>query len=301
MNNSMANSDIIANKIVLRSVNGKTSKYYIQPCPDPRTGRFPDCVKQVDSHGDIRLTEAEKQEDGITKHFVKITDVIVVEDGKTFNLNDIYDAAEWEAIKNSILIAPSRDAKDAQGNLLIDGTANMKQLGPMNERVSFKYGNAELYVDRPGLITQTRVSRKKKLHDAFGYIMDDERGYEGRLLKAKLLGRIMKGQPDSDVEDYLFQVAEKDPDKIINLYTGDDIQLRLLFIDAKDKHVITFKNKAYCFGENIIAATDEAVITWMKLPRNKGVIELIKREVYPELFMNEDLNQSESSPKSSKK
>ena len=68
---NIANADIKSNKIILRSVYGKVAKYYIQPCKDPKTGRFPDCVKPVDSHGDIRLTDKEKNEEGVTKHFIK--------------------------------------------------------------------------------------------------------------------------------------------------------------------------------------------------------------------------------------
>lgn len=46
--------------------------------------------------------------------------------------------------------------------------------------------------------------------------MNDERGYEGRLLVAKVLGRDMKNQPNADVEDYLLSIAEKTPERIIN-------------------------------------------------------------------------------------
>ena len=49
--------------------------------------------------------------------------------------------------------------------------------------------------------------------------------------------------PDADIEDYLLSVAEKNPDKIISLYTGNDTSLRILFMDAKDKKVILSKNK----------------------------------------------------------
>ena len=278
----VANGDVKSNIIVLRSVYGKVVKYYIQPCKDPKTGRFPDCVKPVDSHGDIRLSDKEKNEEGVTKHFIKETDTFVIEDGTAFNLDDMYQAAEWEAIKNSTLIAPSRTAKDSKGNLLIDGTVG-KTTNP-------RYGIAELYVDRPGLQAQQRVSKKKLYRDALNYILDDERGYEGRLLRAELLGRVMKNQPDTDVTDFLCQVAEKDPQKIIDLYTGDDMNLRYLFLTAKNKKVITYKHKAYNYGENIIAATDEAVITWMKQPRNAKMLEMIRKETFPEMYEEEETN-----------
>ena len=49
------------NIIVLRSVYGKVNmKYYIHPCKDPKTGRFPDCVRTVDSFGNMILSDKDK-------------------------------------------------------------------------------------------------------------------------------------------------------------------------------------------------------------------------------------------------
>ena len=65
------------------------------------------------------------------------------------------------------------------------------------------------------------------------------------------------------------------------------MNLRYLFLNAKNKKIITYKNKAYNYGENIIAATDEAVITWMKQPRNKALVDMIRKESFPEMYENE--------------
>ena len=46
--------------------------------------------------------------------------VFEIVSGKTFNLDNIYDKAEWEAIENCPLIAKSRDERDINGNLVID-------------------------------------------------------------------------------------------------------------------------------------------------------------------------------------
>jgi len=49
------------NIITLRSVyKNVLMKYYIQPCKDPVTGRFPDCVRLVDSAGNMILSENDK-------------------------------------------------------------------------------------------------------------------------------------------------------------------------------------------------------------------------------------------------
>ena len=273
------NSDLIENVIVLRSVYGKVGmKYFMQPCINPETGDYPECVRPVDSHGDMIISDSDKNSE---KVYIKENARFEIVDGTTFNLNKPRDKAIWEAIRHNPMIAPERWAKDSQGGYLIDGTMGFHSKRP-------RYGTAELYVDRPGLEAQQRVSRKKLLRDALNFIYDDERGNDGRVMKARLLGRNMTNMPDADVTDFLTQTAEKDPEKIIALYTGDDISLRILFMEAKDKRIIILKNKVYTYGDNVVlGATDEAVLNWMKDPVNQNVLNLIRRETYPEYFQKE--------------
>jgi len=49
------------NIIVLRSVFGKVGQIiYIEPCKDPKTGRYPDCVRRVNSMGDMILSDEDR-------------------------------------------------------------------------------------------------------------------------------------------------------------------------------------------------------------------------------------------------
>lgn len=281
MDKKITKTDIIFQDkvIILKSVYDKSNiKYYIQPCKD-KYGKFPNCVKKVNSQGDMILSEKEKNDfaEGRAAFFPE-NHIFEVVSGKTYHLDDIWEKAEWEAIKNCPLIAPDRDAKDANGNLIIDGPKSTPNKPARN-------GVAELYVDRPGLDTQRRVSHKQLIHKAETFIYEDPRGADGQLNMARILGKDMRNQPIADVIDFLVRVAEQDPNKIINLYTGDDISLRLLFIDAKEKKVIYIKNKVYLYGDNIVlGATDDAVIAWMQNPKNQKVLELIKKDTYPEYF-----------------
>lgn len=271
--------------ITLKSVYDKAGiKYFIQPCKD-RNGQFPKCVKRVNKDGDMIMSERERNDWSEGKEvFFPENHMFVITSGKTYNLNDINDAAEWEAIKNCPLIAKSRDERDSNGNLIIDGPISTPSKPTRN-------GVAELYIDRPGLDVQRRVSQKQLVHKACTFIYDDPRGADGQLNMAKILGKDMRNQPTADVIDFLVRVAEKDPTKIINLYTGDDISLRLTFIEAKEKKVIYIKNKLYLYGDNIVlGATDDAVIAWMKEPRNQKVLELIKRDTYPDYYSSEQEN-----------
>lgn len=269
---------IFDNKIILRSVYGKVGmKYFIQPCKD-RLGRYPTCVKKVNSQGDMILSDVEKNEYASKeKIFFPETAVFVITDGQVFDLNNPEQKATWEAIKNCPLIAPELTAKNSDGSYVIHGTSDRKEVKHR------RYGVAELYIDRPGVETQRRVSRKKKIIEACNFITGDPQGADGRLLKAKLLGKHMSNMPSADVEDYLLTVAEKDPERIIKLYTGDDNDLRLLLIEAKDKGVVTIKNKMYLYGARPIGGTEEAVIAWMKNSSNQKVVEMLKHDTFPDM------------------
>lgn len=268
----------LSQKIVLRSVRGKVGNIVkIQPCKNPNTSEYASCVKRVDSNGDMILSESERN-DPNRQYFIKETDTFDIVDGTTFDLENVRQRFIWEAIQYCPLIAPDYYAKDKNGNSLINGTPGWNSKTP-------RFGIAELYIERPGVEANRRVSRKKLKHDAESYIYDDERGYDGRVLKARLLGHRMDGMADADVTDYLLQIAERDPEKIINLYTGGDTAVRLLFVEARDKNVILYKNKLYTYADNVVlGATDDAAILFLKDPKNANVYKLIKQDTYPELM-----------------
>ena len=144
-----------------------------------------------------------------------------------------------------------------------------------------------MYVERPGILSAKRVTRTKLVVKAKNFIINDERGYDGLLIIAKVLGRNMTNQPAADVEDFLLSVADQNPEKIIELYTGGDLQLKLLFITAKEKRVIRKEHGLYVYGEDssvTLGASDSAVLEWMKQPRNQKTLQLIRQETYPEVY-----------------
>lgn len=282
-NKKITKADIVFDDkiITLKSTYDKAGiKYFIQPCKN-KYGQLPPCIKKVNSQGDMIMSEKERDaySEGRAVFFPE-NHIFVVTSGKTYNLDNPYDKAEWESIENCPLIAKSRDERDANGNLIIDGTKS-------TANHPGRYGIAELYVDRPGIQTQKRVTRKQLVHKAESFIYDDPRGIDGQMNIARILGKDMRNQPIADVLDYLLSVAEKDPKKIIDIYS-DDITTQLLFLDAKEKRVIVLRNKLYFYGDNIIlGATDEAALAWMREPKNQKVLELIKKDTYPE-FYSED-------------
>lgn len=273
------------NYIIIRSVFGKVGqRYFLNPARDPNTGRFPACVKHVDSKGDIILTDAERNSGQV---FIPEDQLIIIEDGKSFNLDDPYELALWQSIQHSRIIAMSRDARDKKGNLLIDGDSK-------------RYGSAELYIERPGYEIKKKNSRKKLINMAETIIFNSS--LEDQVKLARLLGKNMKNAPAADVEDYLLQRASKDPQLVIDMKTGDDSIYRMLFLDATDKYIITTKNKLYVYGDEgiVLGATDDAAVAWLKDPNHKRIVDMIKKETYPHMYEDETPEPKKETTKTSK-
>lgn len=239
------------------------------PCKQANGTNFP-FVKPVrtmpDGSTEMILSEAERN-DPNSQYFLREDEDIVVTDGTTFNLDNPLERNRWLAIKDSDLIVPTRDAKDSEGNLLIDGNKT-------------RYGIAELWVDVPGQESEKTVNKKREINRAWTYISNDSA--DGRLTKCKLLGKNMRNAPTPDVEAFLYELAERNPKQVIDLYTNGDTALRLLFIDARDKRVIKQKEGLFIYADTILGSSEEAVIYFFKLPNNQKIVDMIKYETYPE-------------------
>lgn len=270
----------MGNEIILRSVYGKVGQiYFIQPCPNPKTGQLPSHVRIVDDKGNMILSEKDKEEMSAgTKYFIPADKIYQIVDGAVFNLDDLVERSEWEAIQYCNWIAKDRYERDDQGNLIIDGNAK-------------RYGVADLYVDRPGEIMKTRVNKKMLVHRASTYVYDDTES--GRIKKARVMGRDIKTAIPADVIDYLISIAEKDPKKIIDLYEGEDWRIQLVVIDAIDKGVIKKKEGIYTYDDKLIGGSMDAVVLFMKDVKYKKMIDSIKRETYPELLPKQELTELE--------
>ena len=122
---------------------------------------------------------------------------------------------------------------------------------------------------------------------AWTYIENDS--IDGRLTKCKLLGKNLRNAPSSDVQSYLYDEADKNPLKVIDLYTNGDTALRLLIIDAKERNIIRKQDGLFIYGETVLGATEDAIMMFFKTPTNKKVLDLIKRETYPEFIRQVDM------------
>ena len=269
------------NEIILRSTFGKVNQtYFINPCPNPRTGRYPDCVRLV--KGDITkgITEMILSEDDIRRmsngeaHYVAADHVFEIVDGTSYDLDDVIDRANWEAIEYCNWIAKDRFQRDTDGTLIVDGGAR-------------KYGTADLYVERPGEFTKARMDKKQFIYRALSYIYEDSESE--RVKKCRVLGRNLSNAIPADILDYLVEIAEKTPKKIIDLYEGEDWKMHLFILDAVDRGVIRRSDGIYKYDDKMLGGSLEGTITFLRDIRFKKLLDSIKRETYPELMTRKEI------------
>ena len=259
-----------SNLIVIRSVY-RVTKMLVEPARHPKTNRYADCVRTLDSNGNMILSDQDRKKD--ISLFIPEDAAVEIYDGKTFDLNDPYENAQWEAIKHSKRIAKARDEKDDNGNLIIDGNA-------------VRYGNAEFYVEIPGLEAKAISTKKRRIHEAETYIYNDV--YEGLYTKARVLGMMVKGLGHSEVEQELVKRAQIKPDQIKDLYEGKETYYRILFVDALDKNVIKKRDNLFYYGDLLMGSNEDTVIAYMRNPETKTIMDTIRAEVYGEDYVSRD-------------
>lgn len=273
--------NLIEEVIVLKSTYNKTPGIVvkIEPCKDVN-GRWPECVRQVNSNGDMILSEQDiKDQNTRKKVFLPVNEPIEIQHGTTFRLDDPLQAAQWEAIKWSKMIARERGERDINGSYVIDGPS------PVIDRYgnpAGTYGLAEFYVERPGKVAKMRNDSRRKIYQAQKLVLEDS--LDHMILICRLFDKDMRAANAHDVEDYLMTKAEKQPDIIIKYYEAEESKIQLLLIMAIERNVVAKKADGLYYGDIKLGSTKDYVADMLK--DNKELYESIKKETFPEMIQS---------------
>ena len=191
-------------------------------------------------------------------------------------MTDPIQAAQWECIKNSKLIAKERTERDANGALVIDGG---RPIVDQYQNARGRYGLAELYIERPGKTAQYKNDIRKLILKAQNLVNDDSLAH--RIMICKLFEKNMENAHPSDVEDYLMTQAEKYPEKVIKFYNTEEASVRLLIIMAREKGIVTQKQDGLYYADIKLGSSLDLAVEMLK--HNDELKEAIKVEAYPEL------------------
>lgn len=226
----------------------KTGKTTVQPTRD-RFGWY---------KGIKRLSEEDKRK---LTTYAEPDSKFTIQDGTEFDLSREDHRVMWEWIKHSSCIGESEaDCQNTAG--------------------------AEFYPYVPQVASEKNVSRRVLRHKAESYILEDNSSnYPSRAL---LLNVNMNGDHPSVIQEYLLEVADRTPEKIVDIYESHDVSVRLLLLKAQANRVITIDNGIYRYGHTALGMTEPSCVAWMLDKANKHVVESIERDVNPEYFAKED-------------
>ena len=232
----------------------------IHPIKNPLTGEYPSCVRKVSSSGDIIYNNG----DDPSTYFVKETEGIVIKNGTDFDLTNAIQKAKWDAIKFSDLIFDPKGKIDENGNII---TEPSEIAPPM----------ALFFVERVADEAKKRNNKERLKTKAKNFIYSDTTN--GLKTKAMILGCFIKTSTNEEIEEYLVNMANSDPQKVIDLYTGSDTKLYLYFIYGKEYNILQNKGGLYVYGDTIIGRTDSDCVNYFKNPVNKALTDRIIKEI----------------------
>jgi len=178
--------------------------------------------------------------------------VLRIKEGTTFNLSDEVDKLNWRWVKYSPHIAMSF-VEAQQGTQIW------------------------YYVHVQERESQEHISRLESRVKAGNLILaDDPINYISR---ARLTGMDMRGQTIIEIKEYLLDTASTHPQKILDSYDEGQIGIRLAVLNALDKGVINFDGHVYTYNNVTLGMSEDSIIDYVGLSRNRQLFELIQRDL----------------------
>ncbi len=202
-----------------------------------------------------RLSEDEKR---ALVHWAEPESKFVIKEGTTFNLNDDAQRITWNWVQFSPCICATKD------------------------EVQHTPG-AEFYIHLENEEAKANVSKMELKFKATEYVLKDNSvNYP---MRAELLGVNMDGESPIIIKDYLMEMADKSPEKILGIYAAKDISIRLLLLKALKKQIIRIGDGGlYMYGSNVLGTTETTSISWLANPDNAEIVKVLQREVDPNYF-----------------
>ena len=207
-----------------------------------------------DGHGWYKGFEKLNEDDKKKKNFYldpkKAT--IEIEDGKDFDLSNEVDKAYWDMFKWSNDLAISK--ADAMS------------------------GSSTFYIYIEGESERILINKEKAINKAKTLIFDDTR--ENLINRARLLNVDMSEDSIDIIQKFLIDIANKNAEKILDLYKGNLISIQLLFYKALDKFVIKKSETGlYTYGNTPLGNSTESCITFLSNKDNAEIVERIRESV----------------------
>lgn len=238
-----------ADKVITLKAIFKT-KHAVQPAFSTKENWY----KGVD-----RISDREKEN---RDYFVDpVTTKLILEEGVEFDLNNEIDAINWKWVQHLPEVAHSFEEAQHSPEAMFYVEMSGRESAKKNKEISTKF-----------------KAIQKVLEDA-------QTNYINRAL---LLGFDMEGSHPEEVKEFLLTMAERNPERVIEIYDNKLMGIRLLFIKAEKEGIITKESGLYKYGTTVLGVDEKGAIQTLSDRGNKELVDLLDKQVNPEYHASDD-------------
>jgi hypothetical protein len=115
---------------------------------------------------------------------------------------------------------------------------------------------------------------------AFEYIKEASQTKKVEI--CRLLGVDATTMNAKDIEDYLGDLADSTPRKVVDAFEDVLVKVKLFLYALVDKKIVTIdQHGVYQWGALILGINEASALTWLQLPANSGYVKRLRDLVYP--------------------
>lgn len=226
--------------ITLRAIFGKTQgPLKIRPVAERATGRI--------VTGQPYMSEDEKKR---SVHPIDANTVETITDGKTYDLSDSVQKANWEWIKVHPYIA--QDFETAQSS-----------------------PQAMFYVEDLEADMDKKSSKIDQMYEAMTLVREASAVKRSEIMR--LLGQDARFFTDKQVMGYLQDVCTNAPEKILRVFADKHYDLRLLLFKLIDKKIVVHAKGVYKYEDVNLGISEEQAIIFLSSVENRQLVGLLSR------------------------
>jgi hypothetical protein len=188
-------------------------------------------------------------------------------DGFEIDLDNPYDKVNWKWLKYLPELVPSLED-------------------------SYDTPLALFYVENLHKDTNDRIMKRKVKELAFKYLAESSPPKKADI--CRIMGTDSTYMSPLDLDDYLGEMADASPRKIVDAFEDRLIKVKLFLYALLDKKIVSKDvDGVYSWGAHILGVNEKSALIWLQVSDNAHYIKRLHEEVYPKPELVKDYGTGE--------